>query len=179
MINPETLQHVPELSQFISPAVSMFVVFAMAFTAKQRKWIIDAGGGKCQATVDHVCNQEKGLEVDHVIPQFYSSLFGIDPDYPENGLAKCKNAHDIKHPDRIRARKMYHQLKAKGIDAFSQVLRDERREKVKNRVIYWNDKNDRTDSVRAVMLTQQARKRGEVFPEKKTRKVELVPVAGA
>ena len=173
MIPVETLQRVPELIQsvhefsgFISPAVSIFITFAMAFSARQRAAIVERDGNKCQATAEHVCNEERGLEVDHIIPQFYASIFGIDPDYPENALSKCKNAHDIKHPDRIKARREYHALKAQGIDAFGTVLREERREKIKNHLIYWNDKNDRTDSVRAVQLTQKKRVAGWVFPEK-------------
>lgn len=168
MISPETLQHVPEIITTIGT-----LGFLMAFTAKQRAAIIERDGGKCRATAQHTCNEEHGLEVDHIIPQRYASEVGIDPDYPENALSKCKNAHDIKHPDRIEARRKYHILKAQGVDSFK-VLGEERRKKLNERVIYWNPANDRTDSVMAVKLTQQARKTGWVFPEKPKPRVKPV-----
>lgn len=175
MINPETLQHVPEIVSFIG-----FLTIAMAFTKAQRKSIAyERDGGKCRATVKHECNEAKGLEVDHIIPQRYAAEVGIDPDFPENALTKCKAAHNIKHPDRISTLQKYHALKAQGINAFA-VLGEERKKKLKEKVIYWNSANDRTDSVMAIRLTQQARKQGWVFPEKKTApKVEvLLPATG-
>lgn len=175
MITPETLTHVPEIITTIGT-----LGILMAFTARQRAAIIERDGGKCRATVKHECNQEKGLEVDHVIPQRYSSEMGIDPDFPENAISKCKNAHDIKHPDRIAARKKYHLLKKLGKDSFK-LLGEERGKKLKERVIYWNPANDRTDSVMAIRLTQQARRNGWVFPEKskpKEAQPTLLPVTG-
>lgn len=175
MITPETLQYVPEIISTIGT-----LGFLMAFTAKQRAAIVERDGGKCRATTTHSCNEENGLEVDHIIPQRYAKEVGIDPDFPENALSKCKNAHDIKHPDRIEARKRYHLFKKQGKDSFK-LLGLERSQKLKEKVIYWNAANDRTDSVMAIKLTQQARKSGWEFPEKRKTKmtdVTLLPVPG-
>ena len=164
MINPEVLS---QTSDFIH--ILGFLAISMAFTAKQRMAIVMRDGNKCQATAKHVCNEEKGLEVDHIIPQRYAFEVGIDPDFPENALSKCKNAHNIKHPDRIETLKKYRTLKAQGVNAFV-VLGAERSKKLKEKVIYWNSANDRTDSVMAIRQTQRAVKNGWVFPEKKAHK---------
>lgn len=161
MISPEMINHLPDILTTLGT-----LGFLMAFTQKQRMAIVMRDGNQCRATAQHVCNEEKGLEVDHIIPQRYAAEVGIDPDFPENALSKCKNAHNIKHPDRIETLKKYHQLKAEGIDAFAE-LGKERAVKLKHKVIYWNANNDRTDSVMAIRLTQSAKKSGWVFPEKK------------
>lgn len=174
MIMPEMLVHTQELSGFIAPAVSLFIVLGMALSAKQREWALDRDGHKCQATVKHECNQDLyPLEVDHLIPQFYASMLTppIDPDYPLNILSKCRAAHDMKHEDRVKVRREYHILKAQGIDPFKTIMRDERCEKIKNRVIYWNDSADRTDIVRAAQLTQQYLSE-HPFPDKPKKRVK-------
>lgn len=161
MISPEVLNHLPDIVTTLGT-----LGFLMAFTQKQRMAIVMRDGNKCRATAKHQCNEEKGLEVDHIIPQRYAAEVGIDPDFPENALSKCKNAHNIKHPDRIETLKKYHTLKDQGINAFA-VLGEERKKKLKEKLIYWNSTNDRTDSVMAIRLTQNARKAGWVFPERK------------
>jgi hypothetical protein len=137
-----------------------------ALTQKQREWVLKRDGHKCQATCRHNCNQRQGLEVDHLMPQRYAFDLGIDPDFPENTLSKCKNAHNIKHPDRIATLHNYHDLKSQGRNAF-QELGQQRDELLQQHKIYWNDANDRTDSVRAVQLTQRF-KPNNPWPEKKS-----------
>jgi len=138
-----------------------------AFTRKQREALLERDDHQCQAPVKHECNEtEHPLEIDHLLPQRYLGLFGVDPDQPENALTKCRNAHDIKHPDRIKARKEYHQEKKKGKNSFLSLFA-ERKKKLENRQIYWNDENDRADQVVAMKRTQEAESKGWVFPPKK------------
>lgn len=137
-----------------------------AFSLPQKKAILDRDEHRCQSPIDHNCNQEQGLEIDHILPQRYLYNLGVDPDYPENALTKCKNAHDIKHPDRVPARKTYHQAKRRGIDVYKE-LADVRNKQLQQRQIYWNDRDDRKDQVVAVRNTQRAKKNGWNFPEKK------------
>lgn len=151
--------------------LGLFAIASLgAFTKKQRDAIVERDNGKCQAPVKHDCNEtEHPLEVDHILPQRYLGLFGVDPDQPTNALTKCRNAHDIKHPDRIGARKQYHQAKAKGENSFLSLFK-ERKKKLDNRQIYWNDENDRADQVIAMKRTQEAEKKGWVFPPKPKKK---------
>lgn len=147
-------------------AVGLFAISFFALSKKQRDATLERDGHKCRATVKHECNEkDHPLEVDHILPQRYLALFGVDPDWPGNVLSKCRNAHDIKHPDRIPARKKYHQLKEQGIDSFKQ-LGAERNKKLEERLIYWNDQNDRADQVMAMKLTQLAILKGWLFPDK-------------
>lgn len=139
-----------------------------ALNTKQREWVKKRDGQRCQATVKHKCNQEDGIEVDHIMPQRYAYNLGIDPDFPENCLSKCKNAHNIKHPDRIAALQTYHQAKSIGINTFEE-LSQARNSLLENRQIYWNDANDRTDAVRAIQLTQRFKAKGEVWPQSKNK----------
>ena len=160
-----------QLSQFLYVLVR-FPLFATgilsAFTLKQRKAIVERDDHQCQSPIPHNCNQEKGLEVDHILPQRYLYTLGVDPDFPENALTKCKNSHDKKHPDRIKARREYHHGKSNGVDTFKE-LQVERNGKLKERTIYWNDQDDRKDQVIALRRTQRAKQEGWIFPEKHER----------
>lgn len=165
MISPELHVHIPELVTVLGT-----LHFLMAFTHAQREWIIERDGYECQATVPHDCNQEEGIEVDHIAPQRYCATLNppIDPDFPENALSKCKNSHNIKHPDRLSALYTYHQAKAEGIDTFQELFA-ERKKKLENHQIYWNPENDRTDSMRAIQLTQWFQSLGRYFPLRRRR----------
>lgn len=142
-----------------------------AFSAPQKRAILERDEHKCQSPIPHNCNPDKGLEIDHILPQRYLYNLDVDPDFPENALTKCKNAHDIKHPDRVPARRTYHQAKEKGVDSFK-ALEEQRIQKLKMRQIYWNDKNDRQDQVVAIRNTQRAKKKGWVFPDKETKNAQ-------
>jgi len=136
-----------------------------ALTKKQRLAILDRDGNRCQATVPHGHDEKHPLECDHLIPQRYAQRLNppIDVDFPENILTKCRNAHDLRHKDRIGARQEWHE---KGNGAFQKMF-DERREKLDNKEIYWDPSHDRQDITRAVQLTQAAKKRGWVWPERR------------
>lgn len=136
-----------------------------AFSVPQKKAILERDDHKCQSPIKHDCNPDDGLEIDHILPQRYLYNLSVDPDFPENGLTKCKNAHDIKHPDRVPARRQYHRKKEEGVDVFKE-LEVIRANKLRLRQIYWNDKFDRQDQVVAIRNTQRAKKKGWVFPEK-------------
>lgn len=142
------------------------VATQFAFTRKQRQAIIERDQNKCQATVPHQHSPNKySLEVDHVIPQRYAEKLGIDPDFPENALTKCRNAHDLKHKDRIQAREDW---KTSHNGSFAH-MSEKRNELLKHGEIYWDDSADRTDMTRAVQLTQKAEKKGWIFPPKRKR----------
>lgn len=135
----------------------------------QKRALLDRDDHTCQSPIPHDCNPQDGLEIDHILPQRYLYNLGVDPDYPENALTKCKNAHDIKHPDRISAKQTYHAGKRAGINTFAQ-LQEARNRLLRERKIYWNDKNDRQDQVVAVRNTQRAKKKGWEFPDKCNKK---------
>ena len=143
-----------------------------AFTRKQRLAIIERDEGKCQATVPHQHSTAKyPLEVDHIIPQRYGAAIGLDEesiDRPENALTKCRNAHDLKHRDRIAAREKW----AESHNGSFQQMFEERREKLENNEVYWDTSYDRQDMVQALKRTQNAKKKGWIFPLKKKGKNE-------
>lgn len=137
---------------------------------KQRSAILKRDGGKCQATVPHHHSPDRyPLEVDHIIPQRYGSKLGLEEetlDQPNNLITKCRNAHDLKHKDRIEARDKYREThNGSFVEMFNK-----RGELLEHGEIYWDASYDRTDAVRALQLTQKAKKSGWEFPEKRKRK---------
>lgn len=135
-------------------------------TQKQREAILERDGQRCQATVRH--QHSRALEVDHIIPQRYGQTIGLDEetlDQPENLLTKCTNAHDLKHRDRIVAKEKY---RGGNKSSYGEMF-IERNERLQHGEIYWNADNDRTDMVQALKKTQQAKKRGWVYPQKNRR----------
>jgi len=163
------MRHAERLSFYIS-TLGLLAVSLLAFTKKERDWIaLERDNGKCQAPFPHRCNEKKGVEVHHILTQRYAAKMGIDPEYvdvAENGISLCKNAHNIIHPDRVRAMKEYHKAKAEGRNSFDEMF-EEREQKLSNRQIYWNDQYDRQMRVVALKRTQEAKKRGLIFPQKK------------
>lgn len=131
-----------------------------ALTQKQRLAILQRDGNRCQATVPHHHDKKHPLEVDHLIPQRYADQFGIDADLPEFLLSKCRNAHDLRHKDRITARDEWRESHN---GSFNQMFL-ERNQLLQHGEIYWDPTYDRTDITRAVQLTQKAKSKGWVFP---------------
>jgi len=139
-------------------ALALFLS-TLAFTQKQRRWILDRDNEQCQAPFRH--RHGGRLEVHHILPQGYSSRMGIeDYDYPENGITLCQVAHDTIHPDVPKARGDYHQ----DVGSFGK-LREQRSEKLDKKQIYWNDDHDRQLQVVAIRRTQGYRKLFK-FPDK-------------
>jgi hypothetical protein len=128
-----------------------------AFTPRQREAIRKRDHYKCQFPDKHDCGGRH--EVHHVLPQGYAKEVGVDPDYPENALTICKNAHEKIHPDSGAARRSW---KPKS-DVFVRV-QEARKEKLAHREIYWNPTWDRQMTVVAVRNTQRARAEGWTFP---------------
>lgn len=151
-------------------AVGGALLSTAAFTQKQRAAIIERDEGKCQATVPHQHSTAKyPLEVDHVIPQRYAEKIGLpDVDIPENALTKCRNAHDLKHRDRIAAREKW----AESHNGSFESMFKERNEKLENGEVYWDTTYDRQDMVQALKRTQIAKKKGWIFPAKRKTKNE-------
>lgn len=121
------------------------------FSAKQREALKARDGGTCQFPSPHVCTKDKKLEEHHILPQGYSQVVKIEPDFAENGLTICSNAHDLIHPDRVAVRRNYHQNKR----GFEQ-LRETRHYMLENKTIYWNPEFDRPMQVIALRNTQRA-----------------------
>lgn len=156
-IPQEVLKLAPELT---------FLLFTigLAFTKKQRDAIVERDDGKCQFPEKH--EHKGGLQVHHIIPQRYAQEIGIiNPDYAENGITVCEEAHTGEngiHPDMFKAKKNY----GKNKNSYQEVFQ-ERKEKLKNKKIYWNDKWDRQLSATAVRNTQKKSILGWIFPPKK------------
>lgn len=158
----------PELARWA--VVVSAGMLGMALTAKQRAAIIERDDHHCQATAEHFCNEDKyPLEVDHILPQAWLIAIGVNPDFASNLLSKCRNAHDVKHPERTGFRGAYQDLKQAGKNAFAQ-MSDLHHRLANQRKPYWNTSNDLTDSTRAVQLTQEAEANGWTFPPKKEKK---------
>ncbi len=145
-------------------------LIGLTFTDRQKKALrnrdlmfeISGNKGGCQFPLPHSCNGNRRKEEHHILPQGYCSRLGIDPDYAENGITVCSHAHDIIHPDRIKARQSYHQDK----NSFKE-LHQERGKLMDERKIYWNDEFDRQLEARAVYNTQHAKRKGWFFPPKR------------
>ena len=163
------------------------LALGMAFTFRQRKAIHErdqkfgiknhGNKGSCQFPTPHECNGNDEKNIHHVLPQRYALRHGVDPDFPENGLDICTNAHikgwkvngkelDPIHPDTKRARLSF----GRGDkDAFKK-MEKERDEKIDEKVPYWNTTHDRAMQTLAVRNTQKAKRFGWMFPERGKKK---------
>ena len=72
----------------------------MAFTKRQRDWIVDRDGNKCMFHEKKGnkwirCNSQKSLHVHHIVPQLWSEVNLSDwcGDIPSNGVTLCKFHH--------------------------------------------------------------------------------------
>lgn len=138
-----------------------------ALSAKQRDWVI-ARDKKCKAPFKHQEDREHPLEVHHIVGQRTAAVVGIkNPDIPQNVITLCRTGHDVIHPDRVEARKRYHQDKAQGIDSFKEMF-SERDKKLANRQIAHNDQYDR--QMVTVVMKQNETVDVSTFPEVKHRK---------
>lgn len=148
---------------FISMGEKMGLLYA--FTKEQREAIRARDGGNCQVkkVIPHECNDNKGVQIHHILPQRFSKDMGIiNPDYPENGISLCENFHQhYIHPDMGIAQKKYGQDRESFKEAFAR-----RNEMLENKQIYWNTNYDRIMGVIAVRNTQKSKKEGWIFPEK-------------
>ena len=158
----EKLKPVETLASILSIG-TLALLANLAFTKKQRDAIVERDDAECQMPKKHT--HKGGLQVHHILNQRYAQEIGFDPDYPENAITICEEAHtgeDGIHTDIFRAKKAY----AKNKNSFAEVFA-ERDEKIKNREITWNPEWDRQMSAVAVKRTQEAKKRGWIFPPKK------------
>jgi hypothetical protein len=136
-----------------------------ALSKKQRLFIkIERDGGQCQFP-PHLNGSKrdclpKRLEVHHILPQRYCERLGINPDYPENVLTVCRNAHHKIHPDMGAAIKDYAK---QGLEAIKNVFKS-REAALDHHQVYWDGKWDRPMSAQAVKLTQKSRSAGKKFP---------------
>lgn len=125
---------------------------------------IKGNKGGCQYPLPHKCDGDKGVQVHHVRPVGYCDKLDVDPNYAYNGLSICKIAHvseDGVHPDTAEALKKYRGNGVKGDrDAFKR-MSDVRKEKLAERVIYWDPKADRPMDMLAIRNTQKAENSGK------------------
>ncbi len=149
----------------------------MALTEKQRQAIYERDNHECQfpacplranGNSAKVACTPKKLNAHHVLPQRYSELFGINPDFAENAITICEGVHIRSeqgiHPDMARALREYRT----NPDAVKQVF-EQREHILEERQPYWNTEWDRPMSAIAIKRTQEAKKEGWEFPEKKNK----------
>src|SRR3990167_2442756 len=145
-----------------------------AYTPKQRDAIKSRDHYKCQFPphLNGHKNECSGrLEVHHIKPQRYLKNFGVDPDFENNGLTVCANAHTgidpktpperVIHPDMREAHIIYKEDK----ESYKKVFK-KRDEALQSGVIYWNDTYDRPMEVIAIRNTQRGHEKGWNFPPK-------------
>ncbi|MCX7955963.1 MAG: hypothetical protein N2593_02580 [Patescibacteria group bacterium] len=121
---------------YLIPLSSYGLFFlGMAFSSSQKKAIKERDKNICQFPDPHNCCggldrsiKERNLHVHHIIPQRYAKYLDIDPDFLENGITLCRNAHMIIHPDMKQIRNKRE---------FFNVI-NEREGKLKKGEIYWN-----------------------------------------
>lgn len=139
---------------------------SFSFKPSQRKAIVERdkefgikkNKGGCQAPENHPCHGDKKIHVHHVRPQRYCVTLGVDPDFPENAISLCDEAHvggKGKHPDTAKAKENY----AKGDKKAFEKMGEERQEKLDERTIYWDDKTDRQLDMLALRATQKKDKK--------------------
>lgn len=152
------------------------------FSAKQRKAIVERDqivgikleGNKngCQFPYPHDCSGR--IHVHHFLPEMYQRAMGIpNPDTPDVAISLCDNIHVGKegirlngpHPDQPHYLDAY---RRGDKEAFKKMQHD-RKEKIEEKVIYWNPVHDREFMVIARRNNQkfEAIKGREWFPEKK------------
>jgi hypothetical protein len=148
------------LELVVATQVVIMTATLMALNEKQRRAIRERDEHRCQFPAPHDCNEKEGLEVHHILGQRYLRRLKVDPDYPENTISVCKNAHRrVIHPDMEEARRRYGMDK----DAYKKAF-TARNDKLNKRQVYWNDQEDRPMQVVATRNTQKAEERGWRFP---------------
>lgn len=137
----------PEHQRIASDVALGIMVYAMCYSSEQRAAIRRRDGQRCQMDCDKAthCNPQAPLEIHHLIPQAYARQFGIDPDFPENGISLCRD---------------FHQKELHGISVPSAQAA------IRERRVFWNEKFDRMLKAIAIRNTQRATARGWIFPEK-------------
>lgn len=147
------------------------IATTLAFTKQQRDWIVyQRDEGHCQAPEPHQCNEAEGLEAHHIIPQRYGQRVGLtadDLDVSENAISLCKNFHHTIHPDMAEALRNYHAAKAEGRNTIEEVFK-ERDKTLDQRKPYWVTVYDRQLHVSAMKRTAKAKKKGKIFPLRKS-----------
>ncbi len=161
----------PEVVAAAEIAFGWAVVAALNFKQRQtirerdREFGYKGNKGGCQFPLNHNCNGDKRVEVNHIFPRKYLLAMGIEnPDNkPELLLTICQNSHtgdpsnghhvDPIHPDIRDARKNYatdKQSIAKAIEV--------QKEKQAERVVFWNDSN-RLDQKQIIIATRNNEKK--------------------
>ena len=140
--------------------LNALLVTSWGFTLRQKEALRERDGNKCNAPFKHDCNWKKAGHAHHILPQGYAKRFGIDPDFAENGIYICENAHiKVIHPDAQDAKRQYVTGDKK---AFEKLIKD-RSDKLDERTAYWNDIYDRALYAVALRNTQRAEKKGKWF----------------
>ena len=82
----------------------------MPLTKKQRDWVLERNGGKCQYCWKdeggkwHRCGRSDCPEVHHIIPEGFANenVKSMDPNSPENLITLCSAHHTGKKRKRRR-----------------------------------------------------------------------------
>jgi hypothetical protein len=142
---------------------------AVVLDPDKRKRIKVRDGERCQATAKNIRCGGK-LEVDHIIPkEFAEGVLGMPPhnhgnlgyNDPPNLLTKCENHHrghpDSHHPD---VHKALYDYREGDREAIGRAVREHKKKSDEGR-IYWNNRHDKEDRLRAIDLSEaEDKKRG-------------------
>lgn len=171
VLSPEVVNQLAHLAPLALPVL-------MALNQAQKNWVDRRDGGKCQAPFEHECNgaARNKRHKHHILPQRYAKRFGINPDYPENVVSLCENAHvgnghetgPVIHPDMLQARQEY---RSGNKNAYKEIT-ELRSDLLDNKQVYWNTDFDRAMQALAVLNTQQF---DEPWPEKKQWQKKTTP----
>lgn len=117
----------------------------MAFTEKQREWILGRAGRRCEFETLFPggkrirCGGEEKLLVCHIIPPLWGNLWfpNRDIDTPTNGIVLCRYHLQLRYPELSRAFAEYRDDQ----EAFK-ALQKEWAIKAQQHQVYWNARWD-------------------------------------
>jgi hypothetical protein len=159
-------------------AVEVFTDFLLltsfAFGPGQRKAIIErdkevgikveGNKGGCQWPYRHNCNGDKRINVHHGYPEMYQRRVGIlNPDTPDIAVSLCTNIHTGDegkkqhgpHPDQPGYLEEYR----KGNKRAFEKMQQDRKDKLDERIPYWDTTHERELVMLARRNTQRMNKK--------------------
>lgn len=154
-MSTEIVNGIVETAQRFPPDLLAFygaLAFGMAFSAKQREWILARDNHECQGhtvMMSHRCLHDQELQVHHIEPQLYMYEHGAqedEVDTPENAITLCSVAHVDSRGDNPNAiHNDQYAVKCEYREGNKNAFRDmqfPRLEKVRQGLKYWNDRFD-------------------------------------
>lgn len=183
-MSSELVNGIVETAQRFPPDVLAFygaLAFGMAFSAKQRLFILDRDNHRCQARtvmMSHRCNEEDGLYAHHIKAQLYGAVAeGMEPedlDVPENAITLCGVAHTDDHGDNPNA--IHNDQYAVRVEYRNgnknayQEMQQRRRGLAEQGIPYWQTKFDRGFLAYARDATRKFVNKGNEYPQRNKKK---------